>query len=73
MRFLRGLIYTGDFEWNGKRYRGTHDPLISRELWKAVQEILTTGRPGEERSANMTLLFPASSSAAIQVALSWEI
>lgn len=37
---LRNLIYTGDFDWNGRRYKGRHEPLISRELWARVQGVL---------------------------------
>jgi site-specific DNA recombinase len=37
---LRNRIYTGDFEWNGVSYRGLHEPLVTRELWDRVQEIL---------------------------------
>ena len=34
---LHQLIYTGDFEFNGKQYKGIHEPIISRELWNEVQ------------------------------------
>lgn len=34
---LRNRLYTGDFEWNGRRYVGRHQPLVSRELWDRVQ------------------------------------
>ncbi|MBU6527968.1 recombinase family protein [Methylocystis sp. MJC1] len=37
---LRNLIYTGDFEWNGRRYKGKHQPLVTRELWERVQGVL---------------------------------
>lgn len=37
---LRNRLYTGDFEWNGRRYRGRHEPLVTRELWERVQGIL---------------------------------
>ena len=39
-KMLRSRIYTGEFEWLGKRYQGTHEPLISVELWERVQGIL---------------------------------
>ncbi len=39
-KILRKLFYTGDFVWKGKTYRGTHEPLICRELWDRVQETL---------------------------------
>jgi len=39
-KILRNRIYTGDFAWDGKTYAGIHTPLVSRELWTAVQAIL---------------------------------
>jgi site-specific DNA recombinase len=37
---LRNRIYTGDFIWKGRRYRGRHEPLISVELYERVQEVI---------------------------------
>ncbi|WP_292059874.1 recombinase family protein [Brevundimonas sp. UBA5936] len=37
---LRNRIYTGAFEWLGKVYQGSHAPLISEDLWSAVQDVL---------------------------------
>lgn len=37
---LHHLIYTGDFEFDGKPYKGNHEPIISRELWDKVQSVL---------------------------------
>lgn len=37
---LHHLIYTGDFVWCGKLYKGIHEPIISRELWDEVQSVL---------------------------------
>jgi site-specific DNA recombinase len=37
---LRNRLYTGDFEWNGRRYKGRHQPLVSQELWDRVQGVL---------------------------------
>ena len=39
-KILRKLIYTGEFEYGGKVYQGTHEPLISRAVWDRCQEIL---------------------------------
>jgi site-specific DNA recombinase len=33
-------IYYGEFKWNGKIYQGVHAPLIPRELWQRVQEMM---------------------------------
>jgi site-specific DNA recombinase len=37
---LRNRLYSGDFDWNGRRYVGRHEPIVSRELWEHVQEVL---------------------------------
>ena len=39
-RILRQRLYSGDFVWGGKVYRGVHEPIISRELWEQVQEVM---------------------------------
>ena len=39
-RLLRKRFYTGYFDWNGKTYKGSHEPLISIEHFDRVQEIL---------------------------------
>jgi site-specific DNA recombinase len=39
-RLLQSRVYTGDFDWNGRTYRGSHEPLISTGLFERVQEIL---------------------------------
>lgn len=39
-RLLQKRVYTGDFDWNGRTYRGSHEPLISTALFERVQEIL---------------------------------
>jgi DNA invertase Pin-like site-specific DNA recombinase len=37
-RLLHNPISMGEFDWKGRRYPGTHDALISRELWERTQE-----------------------------------
>ena len=37
---LRNRLYTGSFEWNGKLYQGTHEPLVAIELWERVQGVM---------------------------------
>jgi site-specific DNA recombinase len=39
-KILRKRIYTGDFEYGGVTYRGSHQPLVTREVWDQVQAIL---------------------------------
>lgn len=37
---LRSRLYTGDFDWKGKRCAGKHEALVSVELWQQVQDVL---------------------------------
>ena len=39
-QMLRQRMYSGEFVWAGKLYRGTYPPVISRQLWARVQDIL---------------------------------
>jgi len=39
-KILTNPIYYGEFDWDGKRYRGIHEPIISKELFDRVQEVL---------------------------------
>jgi len=52
-KMLRTRLYTGTFEWKGETYKGTHQPLITHELWDAVQDVLNrrhaTRRKGLEQ------------------------
>lgn len=37
---LRNRLYAGAFEWAGRLYQGTHEPLVTLETWENVQEVL---------------------------------
>jgi DNA invertase Pin-like site-specific DNA recombinase len=39
-QILRNRIYTGNFDFNGVTYAGSHEPLITTDLWERVQRIL---------------------------------
>jgi site-specific DNA recombinase len=39
-QILRKRLYTGDFDWKGVTYSGTYEPLVARECWHRVQELL---------------------------------
>lgn len=39
-RLLKNPIYYGDFIFNGTQYHGTHEPLISKDLFDRVQDML---------------------------------
>jgi site-specific DNA recombinase len=50
-KVLTNPIYYGDFNWKGTLYRGVHDPIVSKELWDRVQEILNNkGRRNTKQS-----------------------
>ncbi len=36
-RILKNLFYTGAFQWAGKLYQGSHEPIISRQLFEDTQ------------------------------------
>lgn len=40
---LRNPFYMGTIRFNGKEYPGAHEPLLSRELYNAVQEKMSGG------------------------------
>ena len=37
---LRNRIYTGEFVWDDMTYQGSHEPIVTRELWAKVQSVL---------------------------------
>ncbi len=39
-KILKNPLYYGEFRWAGKIYKGTHEPLVSRELFDRVQEVM---------------------------------
>jgi len=58
-KILRNRIYTGDFDFDGITYHGTHEPVVSRELWEQAQAILD-GR-GSKRTHRVKDMFAFSS------------
>ena len=39
VKLLKNPFYVGQFYWEGKLYSGTHDPIISRDLFEQVQGV----------------------------------
>ena len=39
-KILRKRIYMGDFDFDGTTYKGTHAPIVRREVWERVQSVL---------------------------------
>jgi len=49
-RMLRNPVYAGVVRWRGVDRAGTHQPLVSRELFDKVQMVLAAHSSGGERS-----------------------
>ncbi len=45
---LKNPIYYGEFRWKGKLYHGIHEPLVSKDLFERVQDIME--EKGQHRS-----------------------
>jgi site-specific DNA recombinase len=54
---LRNRLYAGSFEWNGRLYIGTHQPLVSPELWERVQDVLDGRQAKKHRRAKHNFAF----------------
>jgi site-specific DNA recombinase len=39
-KILTNPIYHGEFNWAGKRYIGSHEPIITKEMFERVQKVL---------------------------------
>lgn len=44
-RTINNPFYYGEFYWKGVLYKGTHEPLISKELWDKANEVLKSDKP----------------------------
>lgn len=52
---LKNPVYYGGFFYAGKLYRGTHDPIVSKDLWDRVQKAFKrTGKPATQDRHNFT-------------------
>ena len=49
-RMLRNPYYKGDIIYKGVYYRGTHEPLVPREVWYQVQSILDAHSSASDRT-----------------------
>jgi site-specific DNA recombinase len=54
---LRNRLYAGVFEWNGRSCAGTHQPLVSPELWERVQGVLDGRQANKHRRAKHNFAF----------------
>ncbi len=56
-KILRNRIYSGDFDFDGKTYTGTYEPIVSRELWDQVQAVLDGRGTKKTRKMRETFAF----------------
>ncbi len=56
-KILRNRLYMGEFEWNGKLYQGSHQTLISRELWERVQDMMNGRNASKHRRVKHNFAF----------------
>jgi hypothetical protein len=47
----------GDFDWDGATYHGTHEPLVTRESWQRVQELLDVRAENKTRKVKHDFAF----------------
>ena len=48
-KILHNRIYTGDFDFGGKTYRGRYEPIVSHDLWQQVQQVFRGRRRQKQR------------------------
>ncbi len=56
-KVLRNRIYMGEFEWDGEILEGTHKPLVSRDLWEKVQDVIDGRRASKTRQVKHDFAF----------------
>ena len=49
-RMLRNRFYIGEFTWGGVLYQGSHEPLVSEEIFAKVQSMLEAKALAGERT-----------------------
>jgi DNA invertase Pin-like site-specific DNA recombinase len=56
-RVLTNRLYYGDIEWTGIVFKGTHKPIVSRQLWQKVQERLSSRYNSKVRKVKYDLAY----------------
>ena len=56
-KILRNRLYMGEFEWNGRLYQGSHQPLVTRDLWERVQNVLDGRNASKHRRVKHDFAF----------------
>lgn len=56
-QIMRRRLYSGEFDWNGRRYAGQHTPLITIDVWKRAQDILSGRKSSKSRRQTQDFLY----------------
>ena len=56
-KMLRNRIYMGEFCWDGKIYQGSHEPIVSGDLWEKVQDVLDGRKANPSRKPKRDFAF----------------
>ncbi len=56
-QILRKRLYMGEFDWDGKVYAGSHEPLVTSESWQRVQELLDARAENKTRKVKHDFAF----------------
>ena len=56
-KILRNRLYMGEFGSNGRLYQGSHQPLVTRELWERVQDMLVGRNASKHRRVKHDFAF----------------
>ena len=54
---LRNRLYMGEFEWNGRLYQGSHQALVTRDLWERVQDMMDGRNASKHRRVKHDFAF----------------
>jgi len=56
-KILRNRLYMGEFEWNGRLFQGSHQPLVTRDLWQQVQDVMDGRNASKHRRVKHDFAF----------------
>ena len=56
-KILRNRLYMGEFEWNSRLYKGSHQPLVTRDLWERVQDMMDGRNSSKHRRVKHDFAF----------------
>lgn len=56
-QILRKRIYSGDFDYDGITYKGTHEPLVTKDVWDSVQQLLDQRKAHQVKGSKRSFPF----------------